>query len=97
MKKQIRQTKEHVKIWSWAQKGGPTLRRTGRLTFGRKFNSTPLPREIYLMSNGQSFNMSGIRPPSGHRDQFFVRKILGFHGGDSEEGCLLGCYAAWLL
>jgi hypothetical protein len=24
-------------------------------------------------------------------------KIWGFHGGDYEERCLLGCYAAWLL
>jgi hypothetical protein len=24
-------------------------------------------------------------------------KILGFHGGDYEEWCLLGCYAVWLL
>jgi hypothetical protein len=30
------------KIWSWAPKGGPTPRRTGRQTVGRKFNSTPL-------------------------------------------------------
>jgi hypothetical protein len=25
------------------------------------------------------------------------RKIWGFHGGDYEEWCLLGCYAVWLL
>jgi hypothetical protein len=24
-------------------------------------------------------------------------KIWGFHGGDYEEWCLVGCYAAWLL
>jgi hypothetical protein len=24
-------------------------------------------------------------------------KIWGFHGGDYEEWCLLGCYAMWLL
>jgi hypothetical protein len=24
-------------------------------------------------------------------------KILGFHGGDYEELCVLGCYVAWLL
>jgi hypothetical protein len=24
-------------------------------------------------------------------------KIWGFHGGDFEEWCLLGCYAVWLL
>jgi hypothetical protein len=24
-------------------------------------------------------------------------KIWGFHGGEYEEGCLLGCYAVWLL
>jgi hypothetical protein len=24
-------------------------------------------------------------------------KILGFHGGDYEEWCLLGYYAVWLL
>jgi hypothetical protein len=23
--------------------------------------------------------------------------ISGFHGGDYEEWCLLGCYAVWLL
>jgi hypothetical protein len=27
----------------------------------------------------------------------FVCKILGFHGGDYEEWCFLGCYAVWLL
>jgi hypothetical protein len=26
-----------------------------------------------------------------------VCKISGFHGGDYEEWCLLGCYAVWLL
>jgi hypothetical protein len=24
-------------------------------------------------------------------------KVGGFHGGDYEEWCLLGCYAVWLL
>jgi hypothetical protein len=24
-------------------------------------------------------------------------EIWGFHGGDYEEWCLLGCYAVWLL
>jgi hypothetical protein len=24
-------------------------------------------------------------------------KIFGFHGGDYEEWCLLGCYAMWFL
>jgi hypothetical protein len=24
-----------------------------------------------------------------------LRKIWGFHGGDDEEWCLLGCYAVW--
>jgi hypothetical protein len=24
-------------------------------------------------------------------------KIWGFHGGDYEEWCLLGCYDVWLL
>jgi hypothetical protein len=26
-----------------------------------------------------------------------ICKIWGFHGGDYEEWCLLGCYAVWLL
>jgi hypothetical protein len=26
-----------------------------------------------------------------------ICKIRGFHGGDYEEWCLLGCYAVWLL
>jgi hypothetical protein len=26
-----------------------------------------------------------------------ICKICGFHGGDYEEWCLLGCYAVWLL
>jgi hypothetical protein len=29
--------------------------------------------------------------------QIKFRKIWGFHGGDYEEWCLLGCYAVWLL
>jgi hypothetical protein len=24
-------------------------------------------------------------------------KIWGFHGGDYDEWCILGCYAVWLL
>jgi hypothetical protein len=28
---------------------------------------------------------------------YLLRKIWGFHGGDYEEWCLLGCYAVWLL
>jgi hypothetical protein len=31
------------------------------------------------------------------RDIMVTCKILGFHGGDYEECCLLGCYAVWLL
>jgi hypothetical protein len=27
----------------------------------------------------------------------FPCKIWGFHGGDYEEWCLLGCYVVWLL
>jgi hypothetical protein len=30
-------------------------------------------------------------------DEDITRKIWGFHGGDYEEWCLLGCYAVWLL
>jgi hypothetical protein len=32
---------------------------------------------------------------TGHIHNSF--KIWGFHGGDYEEWCLLGCYAVWLL
>jgi hypothetical protein len=28
---------------------------------------------------------------------YIVCKISGFHGGDYEEWCILGCYAVWLL
>jgi hypothetical protein len=31
------------------------------------------------------------------KDRRFRYKIWGFHGGDYEELCLLGCYAVWLL
>jgi hypothetical protein len=41
---------------------------------------------------------------AGRQDNGFVNynhkiscKILGFHGGDYEDWCLLGCYALWLL
>jgi hypothetical protein len=30
-------------------------------------------------------------------DKIQLCKIWGFHGGDYEEWCLLGCYAVWLL
>jgi hypothetical protein len=30
-------------------------------------------------------------------DIWDICKIWGFHGGDYEEWCLLGCYAVWLL
>jgi hypothetical protein len=30
-------------------------------------------------------------------NHLWLRKIWGFHGGDYEEWCLLGCYAVWLL
>jgi hypothetical protein len=26
-----------------------------------------------------------------------ICKLRGFHGGDYEEWCVLGCYAVWLL
>jgi hypothetical protein len=29
--------------------------------------------------------------------EIWDKKIWGFHGGDYEEWCLLGCYAVWLL
>jgi hypothetical protein len=29
--------------------------------------------------------------------EYKICKIGGFHGGDYEEGCLLGWYAVWLL
>jgi hypothetical protein len=29
--------------------------------------------------------------------QLMLCKIWGFHGGDSEKCCLLGCYVVWLL
>jgi hypothetical protein len=32
--------KDNDKMWSWAPKGSPIPRRTGRLTVGRKINST---------------------------------------------------------
>jgi hypothetical protein len=32
-----------------------------------------------------------------NRNRGINGKILGFHGGDYEEWCLLGCYAVWLL
>jgi hypothetical protein len=27
----------------------------------------------------------------------YVHNICGFHGGDYEEWCFLGCYTVWLL
>jgi hypothetical protein len=30
-------------------------------------------------------------------NMYFICKIWGFHSGDYEEWCLLGCYAVWLL
>jgi hypothetical protein len=50
-----------------------------------------------------SLNMSQpYRPPRNGRGQLYFCicrwcKIWGFHGGDYEELCLLGCYAVWLL
>jgi hypothetical protein len=37
-----------------------------------------------------SCNMSSMKV-------IIICKNLGFHGGDYEERCLLGCYAVWLL
>jgi hypothetical protein len=31
------------------------------------------------------------------QNKIIICKICGFHGGDYEEWCLLGCYAVWLL
>jgi hypothetical protein len=42
MKKQVLVRLKNMYIWSWAPKGSPTPRFTGRLTVAHKFNSTPL-------------------------------------------------------
>jgi hypothetical protein len=34
---------------------------------------------------------------AGIRMEWQLCKIWGFHGGNHEEWCLLGCYAVWLL
>jgi hypothetical protein len=39
-----------------------------------------------------------IKTKNDYRPRQVVNcKIWGFHGGDYEEWCLLGCYAVWLL
>jgi hypothetical protein len=52
----------------------------------------------------KNFRMQPQKRPKEYVFQAEVRnksrglsKIWGFHGGDYEELCLLGCYTVWLL
>jgi hypothetical protein len=52
--------------------------------------------ELSYLSTGIALLSRITRPPS-YLGQTIFCKIWGFHGGDYEEWCLLGCYAVWLL
>jgi hypothetical protein len=43
----------------------------------------------------KTWQLTGGRLPSYSQRE--TCKIWGFHGGDCEEWCLLGCYAVWIL
>jgi hypothetical protein len=54
--------------------------------------------------NLKSYNRQGVRTSqethyisATEPSQLMLRKSLGFHGGDSEECRLLGCYTVWPL
>jgi hypothetical protein len=64
------------------------------VTFPRR----PAPLEtmtISLIANQSLSRDSNFHYHINKRSQSC--KIWGFHGGDYEEWCLLGCYAVWLL
>jgi hypothetical protein len=61
---------------------------------GRSFDSR---QEETILTEDKLRDSTLIRPRSLPVKQWLCRKIWGFHGGDFEEWCLLGCYAVWLL
>jgi hypothetical protein len=70
------------------------------------FRSVSAPR-VFSSTISERISMKHLRWESGlsFKDVLvfllwtmrFLCKIWGFHGGDYEEWCLLGCYAVWLL
>jgi hypothetical protein len=49
------------------------------------------------LATGNGLDDKGVTLLSPGKIQNFQCKIWGFHGGDYEEWCLLGCYTVWLL
>jgi hypothetical protein len=60
--------------------------------------TTSLPSVSWLSRQCGILNISQLfRPPRPIMGIPLLYKIWGFHGGDYEEWCLLGCYTVWLL
>jgi hypothetical protein len=61
--------------------------------------SSPLPCVLYFLPISYSSNLSlqWYLASTSFWISPLLCKIWGFHGGDYEEWCLLGCYAVWLL
>jgi hypothetical protein len=59
------------------------------------FGGFPVEKPVKGISRVCSIGaVAGALGEFGNQEE---REISGFHGGDYEEWCLLGCYAAWLL
>jgi hypothetical protein len=59
-----------------------------------------LSSEMVVLIRGTRRNVPGegiLYLVGSWRNYKATCKIWGFHGGDYEEWCLLGCYAVWLL
>jgi hypothetical protein len=56
-----------------------------------------MPYELNSRRNYISAIIRNSKNSANHILKVLTLKILGFHGGDYEEWCLLGCYAVWLL
>jgi hypothetical protein len=55
-----------------------------------------LPGIASLSYSLSSFG-GGAEERWSYRKEIVFCKIWGFHGGDYEAWCLLGCYAVWFL
>jgi hypothetical protein len=53
--------------------------------------------QLNLSVNQSQLDCGSILCKFCYKDLKIHCKIWGFHGGDYEEWCLLGCYAVWLL
>jgi hypothetical protein len=80
--------KKAAEEWSWelpSHYWGQDFTNTGALPL---LPTVIMSQSLIAYSRGRFYLLTDIN---------MLCKIWGFHGGDYEEWCLLGCYAVWLL